>query len=67
MKKGNQNKSFNSVYYRIGIRHNDQCISCMTSFWKRTVIMEVIKLRNFIFNSYDTYELVENEEKNNVI
>jgi hypothetical protein len=67
VKKGTQTNNLNSVYYRIGIRHGDHCITCMTSFWKRTVIMEVMKLRNFIFNSYETYELVESDERNNVI
>ena len=68
-RKGNSTTSSNSLFYRIGIRYDDECFSCMNSLSKKKVIMEIMKLRNFILYSVDAieFEFIERDHMNNFI
>ena len=57
----------NILSYRIGIKFNDEIITCLESIRKRKVIMEVMKLRNFVFNINEKYEMVAREDRSNII
>ena len=57
----------NILSYRIAIKFNDEIITCLESIRKRKVIMEVMKLRNFVFNINEKYEMVAREDRSNII
>ena len=66
IKKESKAGSNISIQYRIGIKYDEKIVSCMTSLWKRKVMMEVSKLRNFIFKNHDLNYLSD-KDRDNVI
>lgn len=69
IKIGNVSTSMNSIIYKVGIRYGKQnkTAHIFKSLFERSVINNVLELRRYLFDSYDTYDSIKNDIRDGVI
>ena len=57
----------NSSLYQVGVRFNQtEQIYVLKSLWRHFIIKDIIRLRDYVFEKHYTYEMIEEELRQNL-